>query len=168
MATLESVLEKKLVDWAKAQGGVALKGATQFDTGYPDRIIYIPNVHAHVELKGTSSIYHLNEKQKVWAGRIIASKTPYYIIESERQFEKFKSSVYSDAAVLSINAYNLNGFQLVMYVDTTTNTYQVISYKDGLERRLMSAFLSDSIANTIYRIFVSLEERYPKTNYEDI
>lgn len=168
MATLETVLEKKLVDWAKAQGGIALKGATQFDTGYPDRVLYIPNAHAHVEVKGTSSTYHLNEKQKVWAGRIIASRAPYYIIESERQLERFKEEVFHNPSLLMVNTYSLNGDQLYIHVNPTTSTYEVFSSKGGKETKLISAFMSGSLADTIYRVFVSLEERFPKTNYEDI
>lgn len=168
MATLETVLEKKLVDWAKAQGGIALKGATQFDTGYPDRIIYVPNAHAHVEVKGTSSTYHLNEKQKVWAGRIIASKSPYYIIESERQLERFKEDVFHNPSSLLINTYSLNGDQLYLHVNPTSGTYEVFSTKDGKETRLISSFMAGSLADTIYRVFVALEKSFPKTNYEDI
>lgn len=168
MATLETVLEKKLVDWAKTQGGIALKGATQFDTGYPDRIIYVPDAHAHVEVKGTSSTYHLNEKQKVWAGRIIASKSPYYIIESERQLERFKEDVFHNASALLINTYSLNGDQLYIHVNPTSGTYEVFSTKDGKETRLISSFMAGSLADTIYRVFVALEKSFPKTNYEDI
>lgn len=168
MATLETVLEKKLVDWAKAQGGIALKGATQFDTGYPDRVIYIPNAHAHVEVKGTSSTYHLNEKQKVWAGRIIASKSPYYIIESEKQLERFKEDVFHNPSSLMVNTYSLNGDQLYIHVNPTARTYEVFSSKGGKETKLISAFMAGSLADTIYRVFVALEERFPKTNYEAI
>lgn len=168
MATLETVLEKKLVDWAKTQGGIALKGATQFDTGYPDRIIYVPDAHAHVEVKGTSSTYHLNEKQKVWAGRIIASKSPYYIIESERQLERFKEDVFHNASALLINTYSLNGDQLYMHVDPTSGTYEVFSTKDGKETKLITAFMAGTLADTIYRVFVALEKSFPKTNYEYI
>jgi len=168
MSTMESKLESALTAWAKIQGGIALKGATQFDTGYPDRIIYVPGAHAHVEVKGTSTSYHLNEKQKVWAGRIIASKTPYYIIETEYQLEKFKRNIYSDAAILSVNTYCLNGFNLVLHVNESTGIYEVFSYKDGVERKLISAFMSGTLADTIYRIFVQLELRYPKTNYGDM
>lgn len=168
MPTLESKLEKKLVDWAKAQGGIALKGATSFDTGYPDRIVYVPGAHAHAEIKGTSTRYHLNEKQKVWAGRIIAAKTPYFIIENETQLEKFKEEIYIKFAIESVGWYSLNGFQLLMKVHETTSTYEVVSFKDGIERRLISAFMSSSLSDTIYDIFVTLEERFPNTNYCDM
>jgi hypothetical protein len=168
MATLETVLEKKLVDWAKAQNGVALKGATQFDTGYPDRLVYIPGAHAHAEIKGTSTRYHLNDKQKVWAGRIIASKVPYYIIESETQLEEFKEKIFYDSAIHSVGMYSLNGFNLWLYVNEPAGTYEIRSTKGGVERRISSALMSDTLANTIYRIFVMFEERYPDTNYCDI
>lgn len=168
MATMESVLETKLTNWAKSLGGTALKGATQFDTGYPDRIIYIPGAHAHVEVKGTSTRYHLNDKQKIWAGRIIASKSPYYIIENETQLALFQENVFYNPATLSVGMYSLNGDNLFLYVDDTKGTYEVRSIKDGIERRILSGLFSDSLANTIYRIFVMLEERYPNTNYCDI
>jgi hypothetical protein len=168
MATMESMLETKLVNWAKDLGGIALKGATQFDTGYPDRVVYVPGAHAHAEIKGTSTKYHLNDKQKIWAGRIIASKTPYYVIENEAQLEKFKKNIYSDASVYTVNTYSLNGFNLVLHVNESKGTYEVFSYRDGMERKISSALMSDTLANTIYRIFVSLEERYPDTNYCDI
>lgn len=168
MATLESILETKLVAWSKAQGGVALKGATQFDTGYPDRIVYVPGAHAHVEVKGTSTRYHLNEKQKIWAGRIIASKSPYYILESEAQLEKLKHLLYTNGATLSVNTYMLNGFQLVLHIDTSTSTYSVVSYRDGTERRIMEGVVTDSVTNLVYRIFKQLEFSFPNTNYEDI
>lgn len=168
MATLETTLEKKLVIWAKAQGGMALKGATQFDTGYPDRIIYVPGAHAHVEVKGTSTSYHLGEKQKLWAGRIIASKSPYFIIESEEQLERFKVDVYVDPSTYTVNVYCLNGFQLFLYVHESTGSYSVISCNDGGEHQLLTGFLSDNLTNTIYRIFKALKEKYPHTNYEDM
>lgn len=168
--TVEAKLEKQLTEWAKTQGGVALKGATTFDTGFPDRLVYLPEASAHVELKGTSTTYHLNAKQKIWAGRIIASKIPYYIIENDAQLEHFKEKVYEHAAltVLSFNMYYLNGFNLTLVVHTTTGTYEVISGRDGSPRRIMTGIMSDSLPNTIYRIFVTLEERFPKTNYCDI
>lgn len=168
MATMESVLETKLTNWAKSLGGTALKGATQFDTGYPDRIIYIPGAHAHVEVKGTSTRYHLNDKQKIWAGRIIASKSPYYIIENETQLIEFQENILYSPATLSVGMYSLNGFNLTLYIDFYNGTYQVRSHKDHTDRRILSGLFSDSIANTIYRIFVMLEERYPNTNYCDI
>ena len=168
MASIESKLETNLVTWAKKQGGIALKGATNFDTGYPDRIVYIPGAHAHAEIKGTSTRYHLNDKQKIWAGRIIAAKSPYYIIENERQLEKFKENILTSFVPYGVNMYSLNGDQLFLYVDTTTGSYDVRSHKGGSEKRLMSSYLSDTLANTIYRIFVKLEETYPNTNYCDI
>lgn len=168
MATTEATLEAKLTAWAKSLGGTALKGATQFDTGYPDRIIYIPGAHAHVEVKGTSTRYHLNDKQKIWAGRIIASKSPYYIIENERQLALFQENVLYSPAPLSVGMYPINGDNLFLYVDEASGTYEVRSTKDGIERRILSGLFSDSLANTIYRIFVMLEERYPNTNYCDI
>lgn len=168
MATMESVLETKLTNWAKSLGGTALKGATQFDTGYPDRIIYIPGAHAHVEVKGTSTRYHLNDKQKIWAGRIIASKSPYYIIENETQLIEFQENILYSPATLSVGMYSLNGFNLTLYVDFYNGAYEVRSNKDYMDRRILSGLFSDSIANTIYRIFVMLEERYPNTNYCDI
>lgn len=168
MSTLESILEGKLTNWAKGQGGIALKGATQFDTGYPDRVVYVPGAHAHVEVKGTSTRYHLSDKQKIWAGRIIASKSPYYIIESERQLERFKEAVYSDASALVVNEYNLNGDQLILHVDAFSGSCSVTSNKDGITRRIMTGLMSDTVAKTIYRVFRHLEEHYPNTNYEDI
>lgn len=168
MATMESVLETKLTAWAKSLGGTALKGATQFDTGYPDRIIYIPGAHAHVEVKGTSTRYHLNDKQKIWAGRIIASKSPYYIIENEAQLKEFQENILYSPATLSVDMYSLNGFNLFLYINYPAGTYEVRSTRDGIERRILSGLFSDSIANTVYRIFVMLEERYPNTNYCDI
>ena len=168
--TVEARLEKQLTEWAKSVGGMALKGSTTFDTGFPDRLVYLPDAGAHVELKGTSTTYHLNAKQKIWAGRIIASKIPYYIIENDEQLEDFKKKVYEDATltVLGSNMYYLNGFNLTLFVHTTTGTYEVISGRDGSPRRIMTGMMSDSLPNTIYRIFVALEERYPKTNYCDI
>jgi hypothetical protein len=168
MATIEKTLETNLVNWAKMQGGIALKGATQFDTGYPDRIVYVPGGHAHVEVKGTSVRYHLNEKQKLWAGRIIASKTPYYIIENLEQLNMFKENIGYSPASLTVNMYSLNGFQLFIYVDDTTGTYDVRSIKDGAERRIMSGLMHDTLAKTIYKVFVTLEEKFPNTNYCDM
>ena len=165
---MEAKLEANLVAWAKNLGGVALKGATNFDTGYPDRIIYIPGAHEHVEVKGTSKRYHLNEKQKIWAGRIIASKSPYYIIENEVQLGQFKKNVKTSFAPYGVNMYSLNGDQLFLYINASGGTYDVRSHKGGTEKRILSAFISDSISNTIYRIFVALEESYPNTNYCDI
>jgi hypothetical protein len=168
MPTMESKLETNLVAWAKSLGGVALKGATNFDTGYPDRVIYIPGAHAHAELKGTSTRYHLNDKQMIWAGRIIASKSPYYIIENERQLTQFKENVSTSFVPYAVNMYSLNGDQLFLYVDHTKGTYDVRSHKGETETRIHSGFLSDTLANTIYRIFMSLKESFPNTNYCDI
>lgn len=165
--TTEERLEKSLVSWAKAQGGVALKGATNFDTGYPDRIIYVPGAYAHVEVKGSSTRYHLNDKQKLWAGRIIASGSPYYIIESDAALEKFQRDVLVSKLETVGTLYNLNGFDLVMIIEPGHSKYEVVSRRDGV-RRIMSGYVSDTIANTIYRIFVSLEQSFPNTNYEDI
>lgn len=165
---MEAKLESNLTAWAKAQGGIALKGATNFDTGYPDRVIYIPGAHAHAEIKGTSKRYHLNEKQKIWAGRIIASKSPYYIIENMDQLENFKSNVRTAFAPHGVNMYSLNGDQLFLYIDETKGCYDVRSHKGGTEKRILSGFLTDTVANLIYRIFVALEAAYPNTNYCDI
>lgn len=168
MATMEAKLEAKLVAWAKKQGGIALKGATNFDTGYPDRVIYIPEAHAHAEIKGTSKRYHLNEKQKIWAGRIIAAKSPYYIIENEEQLEKMQGNIKTNFAPHAVNMYSLNGDQLFLYINESKGSYDVRSTKGGTDKRILSAFLTDTLANTIYRIFVALEESYPNTNYCDI
>ena len=168
MSTLETRLEKSLVDWAAAQGGKALKGSVQFDTGYPDRIVYVPGAFAHVEVKGSSCTYHLTDKQKYWAGIIIASKSPYYIVESENNLMKFKELIFSDASRLLVNEYSLNGFQLALRVDASTNIYSVVSYKGAMEHKLMSGVVIDSLAITIYRIFKRLEELFPDVNYEDM
>ena len=166
--TMEGKLEAKLTEWAKAKGGIALKGATQFDTGYPDRIVYIPGAHAHVELKGTSTRYHLNEKQKLWAGRIIASKSPYYIVENETQLLMLYDDIYNNPAPLSVNAYRLNGFQLVLYVNEITGTYEVLSERTIPTKKILHGAMIDTLDKMIYRIFVSLETIYPKTNYCDM
>lgn len=168
MRKLESKLEKGLVAWAKASGGMALKGATQFDTGYPDRVVYLPGAQAHVELKGSSTTYHLNEKQKVWAGRIIASKSPYYIIESEEQLEAFKKNVWSDASRFTVNQYSLNGDNLVMVVNETKRTYEILSHKNGKTSKLLEGIINNTLVNTIYKVFVNLERKYPRTNYADM
>ena len=68
-SSLEKRLETRLTNWVKAEGGIALKGSTTFDTGFPDRIVFLRGAHAYVELKGTSARYLLTDKQKVWAGR---------------------------------------------------------------------------------------------------
>lgn len=164
----EQRLESHIVDWAKAQGGIALKGATNFDTGYPDRVLYIPGGHAHVEVKGTSKRYHLNEKQKVWAGRIIASRTPYFIVESMDSLNHMKDILTSAPAPYMVNEYPINGKQLVLSVNEIEGTYHVHSCKDGVERRIIEATLTHSIAVTIYHVFKQLEALYPNTNYEDI
>lgn len=168
MSALEAKLESNLVAWAKSQGGTALKGSTNFDTGYPDRVVYLPHAYAHAELKGSSTRYHLNEKQKLWAGRIIASGALYYIIETDKQLEEFKKDVYVKHLDTKGTLYNLNGFNLVMLVDLTTATYEVVSRKHSGVTRLLSGYVSDSIANTIYRIFVTLEQTFPNTNYGDM
>ena len=164
----ERQLEQKLTQWARSQGGVALKGATNFDTGYPDRVVFLPGANAHVELKGTSSRYLLTEKQKVWAGRIIASKAPYYIIESESQLQRFTEEIYHNPSAYLVNTYMLNGFQLVLHINETTKTYEVISYKGGRERRILTAPFEESVPITIYRALTSLEEMYPNTYYKDM
>ena len=166
----EAKLEKMLVDWATSIKGVALKGATTFDTGFPDRVVYLPDALLHVEVKGTSTRYHLNAKQKIWAGRVIATKEPYYILESVEQLEHLKRNHLLDKEVAHnrVGEYSLNGFNLIMNVHTLTNTYTVHSLKDGVKHRLLEGTIVGSLADTIYRVFVALEEKYPNTNYEDM
>jgi len=166
--TTEARLEAALVKWVKSLGGTALKGATNFDTGYPDRTIYLPGAAAHVEVKGTSTRYHLTEKQKLWAGRIIASGMPYYIVENDAQLEQLKTEVFLDHTDSDGRIYRLNGFDLVLLLDNTRTTFEVLSTKEAVPKKIMSGFVSDSLPNTIYRIFVCLEESFPNTNYCDI
>ena len=166
--TTEERLETALVKWVKSLGGTALKGATNFDTGYPDRTIYLPGAAAHVEVKGTSTRYHLTEKQKLWAGRIIASGMPYYIVENDAQLEQLKTSVFKKRLDTEGKFYNLNGFDLILTLDSTRTKFEVYSRAGSAVKRIMSGFVSDSLPNTIYRIFVCLEESFPNTNYCDI
>lgn len=167
--TLEKRLETRLVNWVRGQGGTALKGSTIFDTGFPDRIVYLPGVQAYVELKGTSTAYLLTEKQKVWAGRIISSRAFYYIIESYEMFERFKEIVYkATPPTLMKNTYLLNGFQLEMHVNSITNTFEVLSYKDDKISKLLSGKMGSNVADTIYFVLKKLEEVYPKKNYSEM
>lgn len=165
----EAYLEGKLVQWAKSVGGLALKGAVQFDTGYPDRIIYVPGGHAHVEVKGTSTRYHLSDKQMLWAGRVIASETPYFIIENAEQLKEFigafKDKFYSKDAR---NIYRLNGFNLVMEITKDWQFYTVYVADMGSRRILFGGVMDTMLATTIYKIFKRIEEYYPKTNYADL
>ena len=165
----EAKLESALVTWVNKRNGVALKGSTHFDTGYPDRIIYLPDAMIHVEVKGTSARYHLNDKQKVWAGRIIVSATPYYILETQEQLEQVTKNYLVDKSLahMRVNEYSLNGFNLTMNV-LPGNLYQVHSFKDGVKHRLLEGSIVGTVADTIYRIFVRLEEEYPNTNYADM
>lgn len=164
--TTEAKLEKRLTVWATQEGGTALKGATTFDTGYPDRIIYLQGVHAHVELKGTSTSYHLSAKQKIWAGRIIASRARYYIIENEKQLEMFKDNP-NICRTVGRNEYSLNGFNLTFTYDST-GWYDVHSYKSGTRTHILSGTGATNAAKGIYKAFMHLEERFPLTNYCDI
>lgn len=166
----EAQLETQLVSWANSNKGKALKGSTHFDSGFPDRIIYLKDAILHVEVKGTSSRYHLNAKQKVWAGIVIETRTPYYILETKEQLDMIKKDylLHKDLAHLRVNEYSLNGDNLIMNVDETTNEYQVHSNKGGIKHRLLSGKVVGSVADTIYRIFVALEEKYPNTNYSDM
>ena len=165
----ERQIEAKLVDWVTKEGGHALKGSTHFDTGFPDRMLFLPKANAYVEVKGTSNTYHLSAKQKLWAGRIIASNIPYYVIESLEGLERFKQSVYSFAQNYTRNLYSLNGDNLWLSIHETTQTLEVFSIKEGKQTRILSGMLpSETVDKIIYRIFIKLEQLYPTTNYEDI
>lgn len=165
----EARLEKMLVDWAKQEGGIALKGDTNFDTGYPDRIVYLIGAHAHVEVKGSSKRYHLNEKQKLWAGRILQAGLPFYVIESLEGLEHFKKSVYINPRPYTKNTYMLNGINLYVNISDISNTATVISNKNGNEVVILRLKVpAEKHEFTIYRVFKKLEEKYPSTNYEDM
>lgn len=170
MKVTEKHIEDALTAWVTNNKGICLKGATNFDTGYPDRIIYMPGASAHVEVKGTSTRYHLNDKQKLWAGRVLMSKQPYYILESMAGLEHIKKDIYVSPAKFAVNTYHINGLQLVLHLNETTGTLELLSYKTVAPVRIFNALynVDESHDKVIYRVFKKLEEMYPNTNYEDI
>lgn len=167
---LEAQLESKLSDWVTSKKGICLKGATNFDTGYPDRIIYMPGASAHVEVKGSSKRYHLNDKQKLWAGRVLMSRQPYYILESMEGLEYIKNDIYISPAKFAVNTYNINGRQLVLHLNESAGTLELVSHRTVAPIRILASFynVNESHDKVIYRVFKKLEEMYPNTNYEDI
>lgn len=166
----EAYLEANLVKWVKSLGGTALKGATNFDTGFPDRLIFISGAQAYVEVKGTSTRYHLNDKQKIWAGRIIASGAPYYILETREQFDSFKEDV-GKSNVIDGNTFSLNGFNLLLVIDSANGVYHIsrrLENSPYLIYILTVPYKPEPLAHTIYRAFKAIEEYCPNTNYADI
>lgn len=159
-----------LVDWVQSQGGHAIKGATNFDTGFPDRIIYLKDAHAYVEVKGTSTRYHLNEKQKIWAGRILASGANYYILESLKGLEYLKEDIYVAGSTYQRNIYRLNGKNLVLIIHEASGTLEVnrLGEDGSITRLLSSAYPRESHDKVIYRVLSKLEGLYPNVNYEDM
>lgn len=164
----EQTLENNLTKWVKAEGGIALKGSNHFDTGFPDREVFLVGTHAYVELKGTSKYYHLTPKQTVWAGRIIAAGGSYFIIESLEQLELFKERVYTSNARYSKHSYSLNGFNLTLNVDPITKTFYIVSNRNGQMVKILEAPIEQTPVHTVYKAFLLLHQKYPNTNYEDM
>lgn len=166
----ESALESNLVKWAKSLGGTALKGATNFDTGYPDRVIYIPGANAYAEIKGTSTRYHLSEKQMLWAGTIIASGASYYIIETREQLERFKQTI-GRINIIDGHIVCLNGFDLMLTIDQGNKVYHIGRLQeDGVKIKQILAvpYHPESLINTIYRAFKAISECFPNRNYDSL
>lgn len=81
MATMESYLEDKFVEWCNKVEAKAVKGPTAQSKGFPDRFVALPNYGGtvYVEFKGTSS-YGLEPLQKWWMMKIKKSSPDRYFL----------------------------------------------------------------------------------------
>lgn len=89
MATMESYLEGKFVDWCNKVGAKAVKGPTMHSKGFPDRFVALPNYGGtvYVEFKGTS-YYDLEPLQKWWMMQIKKSSPDrHFVVRSRSDLE---------------------------------------------------------------------------------
>lgn len=89
MATMESYLETKFVEWCNKIGAKAVKGPTAQSKGFPDRFVALPNYGGtvYVEFKGTS-YYDLEPLQQWWMLQIKKSSPDrHFVVRSRADLE---------------------------------------------------------------------------------
>lgn len=92
-STDEKALEKDLREWAKKEGGLALKWVNPWFTGVPDRIVFLPGgILAFVELKSPGKIP--GKRQKIVFPILEKLGWPVWVIDTKEKLENFKSLVW--------------------------------------------------------------------------
>ena len=92
-STDEKALEKDLREWAKKEGGLALKWVNPWFTGVPDRIVLLPGrILAFVELKSGNG--RLSARQKLVFAILEKLGWPVWVIDTKEKLENFKSLVW--------------------------------------------------------------------------
>ena len=84
----EKLIEKKLREEVKKMGGIALKFYSEFNTGYPDRIVLMPGGRIYfVELKSTGK--KMSPIQKVMADKLKSLGFGVFLIDDENILNGF-------------------------------------------------------------------------------
>lgn len=84
----EKLIERKLKERVKKMGGLAIKFASPFFTGMPDRLIFLPGNRIRlVELKSTKKT--LSDRQKIVRGQLEKMQIPVTVIDSEELLQEF-------------------------------------------------------------------------------
>lgn len=84
----EKLLEKKLTEGVKKQGGVALKFGTVYHTGMPDRIVLMPGGKtSFVELKSTGKKPSVLQTKSLEMLNDLGFNTA--LIDSQESLDKF-------------------------------------------------------------------------------
>ena len=104
----EKNLEQKLTKNVKSMGGIALKFHSQYNTGYPDRIVLMPGgVVYFVELKAPGK--KPTPKQQLIHERLQELNMIVKIIDSEESLADFIeiAKIASDTSALLLKRFNL-------------------------------------------------------------
>jgi hypothetical protein len=104
----EKKLEQKLTKNVKSIGGIALKFYSQYNTGYPDRIVLLPGgVVYFVELKAPGK--KPTAKQQMIHERLQELNLIVKIIDSEESLAEFidTAKLASDTSALLLKHFNL-------------------------------------------------------------
>lgn len=90
MASSERALESKLVKACRANGIKAVKGNSESNRGFPDRIIFLEHLEQihYVELKN-NTYYQQTPLQKAWEERISKSGGAYFLLNGDGEVDMY-------------------------------------------------------------------------------